>query len=154
MNSLKERIKRSILIRYTETKLNKSSKHLSKTIPWIQRQSMTNTIEAHCRVLLNELINRTGNQSFRQNKFIVDSIFKYTLGRSENLLKSNKKAKDIKTYMQLNSYIVYDEISKGIAENKNKKAIKYNIEKELSDIQEKIDSKMSIEEILKEKITA
>ena len=56
--------------------------------------------------------------------------------------------------MQLNSYIVYDEIMKGIASYKNKKAIKFNIEKQLSQIQEKLDAKVSIEEILQEKIGA
>ncbi len=154
MNGLKEKIKKSLLIKYTEKKMHDCCSHLSKSIPWIQRQSLSNTIETHCKVLLNSLINKSEMQSFRQNKYIIDSIFKYTLGKSENLLKSNKKAKDIKAYMQLNSFIVFDEISKGILNNKNKQAIKFNIEKELSDIQEKIDLKMNIEEILKEKISA
>ena len=100
------------------------------------------------------MINKQGRHSFRENKFIVDSIFKYTLGKSENLLKSNKKAKDIKSYMQLNSYIVYDTINKGISENKNKKSIIFNIEKQLSEIQEEIDSKKSIDEILQSRISA
>ena len=56
--------------------------------------------------------------------------------------------------MQLNSFIVFDEITKGIAANKNKKAIRFNIEKQLSDVQEKMDSKMSIEELLQERISA
>ena len=154
MNSLKDRIKKSMLIRYTETKMNEQIKHLSKSIPWIQRKSLTNTIETHCRVLLDSLLNRSGRQEFRQNKFIVDSILKYTLGKSENLLKTNRKAKDIKAYMQLNSFIVFDEITKRIAANKNKKAIRFNIEKQLSDVQEKMDSKMSIEELLQERISA
>ena len=67
---------------------------------------------------------------------------------------TNKKAKDIKSYMQLNSYIVYEEIRKGIETNKNRRAIKFNIEKQLSDIQERIDSKVSIEDILQERIGA
>ena len=50
--------------------------------------------------------------------------------------------------------IVYDEIMKGLSANKNRKAIKFNIEKQLSDIQERMDSKVSIEEILQERIGA
>ena len=56
--------------------------------------------------------------------------------------------------MQLNSYVVYDEIQKGISANISKRAIKFNIEKQLSDIQERMDSKINIEEILQEKISA
>jgi len=154
MNELKENFKKYLLIKYAKARLNESNNHLSKSIPWIQRKSLSNTIETHCRVLLNTLINDSGKQSLRRNKFIIDSILKYTLGRSENLLKSNRKAKDIKSYMQLNSYIVYDEIIKGLASNKNKKAIRFNIEKQLSEIQEKIDSKVSLDEILEERISA
>jgi hypothetical protein len=154
MNELKENIKKYLLVKYAETKMKECSNRLSKSIPWIQRKSLTNTIETHCKVLLNTLVNGCEKQSFRQNKFIVDSILKYTLGKSENLLKSNKKAKDIKSYMQLNSFIVYDEIMKGISSNKNKRTIKFNIEKQLSEVQERMDSKMTIDEILKEKIEA
>lgn len=154
MNELKENIKKYLLVKYAESKLNQSNNHISKSIPWIQRKSLANTIETHCRILLNTLINQSGKQSLRQNKFIIDSILRYTLGRSINLLKTNKKAKDIKSFMQLNSYIVYDEIMKGIASNKTKRTIKYNIEKQLSQIQERMDSKISIDEILQEKINA
>ncbi len=154
MNQLKEYAKKYILIKYTKARLKECSNHLSKSLPWIQRKSLSNTIQTHCRVLLNSLINDSEKQSLRQNKYIVDSILKYTLGRSENILKSNRKAKDIKTYMQLNSFIVFDEISKGINANRNKKAIKFNIEKQLAEVQERIDSKVSLEEILKEKIGA
>lgn len=154
MNELKDSIKKYLLIKYAQSRLNMSNNYMSKSIPWIQRKSLSNNIESHCRVLLNSLINQCGEQHLRRNKFIIDSIFKYTLGRSENLLKSNKKAKDIKSYMQLNSFIVYDEIMKGLAEKKNKKAITFNIEKQLSELQERIDSKTGIEEILNERISA
>lgn len=148
MNELKERIKKYLLVKHTEAKLKECSEHISKTIPWIQRKSFSNTIQTHCRVLLNSLINDYEKQSLRRNKYIVDSILKYNLERSETILKSGKRAKDIKSYMQLNSYIIFDEISKGISLNKSKKAIKYNIEKKLSLIQEKIDAKNTPEEIL------
>lgn len=154
MNEIKENIKKYILVKYAETRLNECNRHLSKTIPWIQRKGLMNTIDTHCRVLLDTLINKTERQSFRLNKFIVDSILKYTLGKSENLLKSNRKTKDIKSYMQLNSYIVFDEIMKGVASNKNRKAIMFNIEKQLSDVQERLDSKAGIEELLQERISA
>lgn len=151
---MRENLKKYFIIKYAEKKLEESNKRLSKSIPWIQRKSLTNNIETHCRILLDNLINRDEKQTFRLNKFVIDSIFKYTLGRSENLLKSNKKAKDIKSYMQLNSYIVYDEIKKGLENNKNQRTIKFNIEKQLSYVQEKMDSKVSIEQILEERITA
>lgn len=154
MSGVKESLKRYFLIKYAEAKLNKCNHSISKSLPWIQRKSLSNTIETHCKVLLNSLLNNCDNQSFRQNKYIIDSILKYTLIKSENLLKSNKKVKDIKSYMQLNSYIVYDEIIKGISENKNKKSINYNIEKNLSSLQERIDSKTDINEILKQTISA
>ena len=70
------------------------------------------------------------------------------------MLKTTKNAKDIKTYMQLNSFIVFDEVKKGVSSNKNKRTIKFNIEKQMSEIQEKMNSKISLEEILEEKITA
>ena len=79
MNELKENIKKYLLVKYAETRVNECSSHLSKSIPWIQRKGLTNTIQTHFRVLLNTLINGSEKQSFRQNKFIVDSILKYTL---------------------------------------------------------------------------
>lgn len=154
MNKLKENIKKYLLVKYTESKIKKCNNQLAKSIPWIQRKSLCNTIETHYRVLLNTLLNESEYQSFRQNIFIVDSIMKYTLKRSANLLKTNKKVKDIKSYMQLNSYIVYDEISKGLLNNKNKRTIRFNIEKHLSQIQERIDTRTNIEDLLQEQITA
>lgn len=154
MNTLKDSFKRYLLIKYTQSKLIKCKKELSKNLPWIQGKSLFNTINTHMYVLLDTLFNNSNKQCLRQNKFIVDSIFKYTLERSEDLLKSNKKPKDIKSYMQLNSYIVYDEIKKGIEEHKNQKTIKFNIEKQLSEIQEKMDSKENtIDEILQSVIS-
>ncbi len=154
MKNFKDCIKDYAIIKYAEVKLKQSTDHMSKKLPWIQRKSLLNTIHTHCAVLLDSMINNQGRHSFRQNKFIVDSIFKYTLQKSENLLKSNKKAKDIKSYMQLNSYIVYDAISKGFAENKNKKSIIFNIEKQLSEVQEEMDAKKSIEDIIQSRISA
>ena len=129
MNTLKDSFKRYLLIKYTQSKLIKCKKELSKNLPWIQGKSLFNTINTHMYVLLDTLFNNPNKQCLRQNKFIVDSIFKYTLERSENLLKSNKKTKDI------------NEIKKGIEEHKNQKTIKFNIEKQLSEIQERMDSK-------------
>lgn len=154
MREIKENIKKYLLVKYADTRLNECTAHLSKSIPWIQRKSLINTIETHFKVLLNSLINQERQQTLRLNKFIVDLILKYTLGKSESMLKTTKNAKDIKTYMQLNSYIVFDEVKKGVSLNKNKRTIKFNIEKQMSEIQEKINSKISLEEILEEKITA
>ena len=154
MRNLKNEIKKYLLIKHTEAKLKECNERIEKTIPWIQRKSMSNTIEAHCKVLLNELINNSQKQSLRLNKYIVDSILKYSVYRSEAILRTNKKAKDIRDIMQLNSYIVFDEISKGINSHNNKKAIKYNIEKQLALLQERIEAKINPEELLKEKIGA
>ena len=153
MQILSDNLKKYLLIKYTQSKLTQSKKMLFKTLPWIQSKSIFNTINTHLNLLLNSLLSTSDRQSLRQNKFIVDSIFKYTLERSENLLKSNKHAKDIKSYMQLNSYIVYDEIIKGLKSDKNKKTIKFNIEKQLSEIQEQMDSKVSMDELLQQVIT-
>ena len=153
MHELSDSFKKYLLVKYTQSKLNHSRKALFKTLPWIQSKSIFNTINTHINILLNSFSSNPEKQSLRQNKFIVDSIFKYTLERSENLLKSNKKTKDIKSYMQLNSYIVYDEIIKGLKSDKNKKTIKFNIEKQLSEIQEQMDSKVSMDELLQQVIT-
>ena len=70
------------------------------------------------------------------------------------MIKANKKAKDIKSYMQLNSYVVYDEISKGLTNKQDKKTIKFNIEKTLSAIQERLNSNETPEDVLNELIGA
>lgn len=154
MTNLKEEIKNHLLLNYTKSRMVKSEQGLSKKISWIQRQSLINTIHSHCNVLLHSLLEQNAISSFRERKFIVDSIFKYTFLKGEYLLKANKRIKDIKPYMQLNSYIVFDEITRGLNENRTKKSIIFNIEKQLSDVQEKIDSKMSVEELLEERTKA
>ncbi len=154
MTNLKEEIKNYLLLNYTKSRMTKSEQGLSKKISWIQRQSLINTIHTHCSVLLRSLLDQNAISSFRERKFIVDSIFKYTFLKGEDLLKANKRIKDIKPYMQLNSYIVFDEIVRGLTENRTKKSIIFNIEKQLSDVQEKIDSKMSVEELLEERTNA
>lgn len=148
MSETKEKLKKYLLVKYTEAKLKECNKGISKSIPWIQKKTLTNTIETHCRVLLNTLLNKRGKQSLRENKFIIDSIFEYTLKRSENLLKTKKKVKDIKTYMQLNSYIVFEEIEKGLTNKVGKKTITYNIEKQLAKVREQTNEKQSPQEIL------
>ncbi len=154
MSSIKEDIKRYLLIKHAQKKLEECNKQISKNIPWIQRKNFLDTVNSHCGVVLNSLINENDKQHLRRNEYIIDSVLHYIIDRSEAVLKISKKSSDIKAYMQLNSYIVYDEIKKGLSENKNKKTIKFNIEKELSQIQERMDSKVSIEDILQEKISA
>ena len=154
MSSIKEDIKRYLLIKHAKNKLEECNKQISKNIPWIQRKNFLDTINSHCGVVLNTLINEEEKQHLRRNEYIIDSVLHYIIDRSEAVLKISKKTSDIRTYMQLNSYIVYDEIKKGLSENKNKKTIKFDIEKELSQIQERMDSKVSIDEILQEKISA
>ncbi len=148
MNEITNNFKRYILVQYTQNRLKHYKKELFKTLPWIQSKSLFNTINSHINVLLNALFQSKQEQSLRENKYIVDSIFKYTLGRSENLLKSNHKAKNIKSYMQLHSYIIYDEITKGLQAGKSRQLIQFNIEKQLHGIQEKINSNVNMDEIL------
>ena len=143
---LTENIKKYLLVKHTEAKLKKCKEEIEKNVPWIQRKNVANTVETHCKVLLNALLQE--KQSLRRNKYIVDSILKYTIEKGETVIKAHKKSDDFKTYMQLNSYIVFDEIAKGLADSKNKKTIRFNIEKQLSLVQEKMDLKQSPEEIL------
>ena len=154
MSELKENIKKYLLVRHTQAKLKEYNKRISKTIPWIWRKGLMNNIETHCNVLLNSLLNEEKTQKLRQNKYIVDSILKYNLERSESILKTNKTIKNMKTFMQLNSYIIFDEISKGISEHKNKNNIEFNIRTQLSLAQEKINSASNVEEVLNDKIGA
>lgn len=143
---LTENIKKYLLVKHTEAKLKKCREEIEKNVPWIQRKNITNTVETHCKVLLNALLNE--KQSLRRNKYIVDSILKYTIEKGETIIKSHKKTDEFKTYMQLNSYIVFDEIAKGLADNKNKQAIKFNIDKQLSLVREKLELNQTPEEIL------
>ena len=74
MNELKENIKKYLLVKHAQAKLKEYNNSISKSIPWIQRKSLTNNIETHIKVLLNSLINDCGSQSLRRNEYIVDSI--------------------------------------------------------------------------------
>ncbi len=152
MNELNDSLKKYLIVNYAKYKLNKYRKNLLQSLPWIQSKSIFNTINTHLSILLNTLFNEQTKQSWSADKYIIDSIFKYTLEKSENLVKLNKKIKNIKSYMQLNSYIVFDEISKGLQSDKDKKSINYNIEKRLCSVQEKIDLKVNMDEILHEVI--
>lgn len=154
MKDLKRNLKNYLLIKYAEKKLTKKNDQLSKSIPWIKRKHLSNTIQTHCAVLLYSLLNNGQGLSFRENKFIIDSLLKYTLTKGENLVKATGQTKSIKPFMQLNSFIVYDEIIKGISEKKSQKTIIFNIEKQLSEIQEQLDSDINAEELLQEKISA
>lgn len=154
MKDLKRNLKNYLLIKYAEKKLTKKNDQLSKSIPWIKRKHLSNTIQTHCAVLLDSLLNNGQGLSFRENKFIIDSLLKYTLIKGENLVKATGQTKSIKPFMQLNSFIVYDEIIKGISEKKSQKTIIFNIEKQLSEIQEQLDSDINAEELLQKKISA
>ena len=148
MKELNDCLKKYLIVNYTKYKLNKCRKNLLKSLPWIQGKSIFNTINTHMSILLNTLFSEQTKQSWSEDKYFIDSMFKYTLEKSENLVKLNKKVKNIKSYMQLNSYIVFDEISKGLQADKDKKSIDFNIEKRLCSVQEKIDLKINMDEIL------
>ena len=55
-------------------------------------------------------------------------------------------------FMQLNSFIIFDEITKGLALNKKKKAIDFNIRMQLMLAQEKINSSFTVEDVLNDTI--
>ncbi len=152
MENLKENIKKYLLIKHTQSRLKEYDKRVSKTIPWIWRKGLMNNIETHCKVLLNSLFNSEEKQTFRKNKYIIDSILKYNIENSEKLVQSKKRIKNIKSFMQLNSYIIFDEIAKGLAEHKDKKTIDINIKRKLLIAQEKINSSFGVEDILNEAI--
>ena len=150
MSELKENIKKYLLIKHTEAKIREYNKRIAETLPWIWRKGIINNMETHCNVLLNSLLNQEKKQKYRQTKYIIDSILKYNIERSETILKSSKKIKNIKKFMQLNSYIIFEEISKGILEHKKKNAIDFNIRTQLSLIQEKINKASNVETVLDE----
>lgn len=152
MSELKENIKKYLLVKHTQAKLKEYNKKISKNIPWIMRKGLMNNFETHCNVLLNSLLNEEKKQKLRQNKYIVDSILKFNFERSENLIKSNKRIRNMKSFMQLNSYIIYEEATKGFIEHKDKDAIDFNIRMQLSLAQEKINSVSDVEEVLNDKI--
>ena len=152
MSEISENIKKYLLVKHTQAKLKEYNNRITKTIPWIWRKGLMNNIETHCNVLLNSLLNTETKQKLRQNKYIIDSILKYNIERSESLLKSNKRIKNMKSFMQLNSYIIYDEIMKGILEHKNKNIIDFNIRTQLTLAQERINKASNVEEVLNDKI--
>lgn len=154
MQDLKRNLKNYLLIKYAKRKLTQKKNKLSKNIPWIKRKHLLNTIQSHCSVLLDSLMNQNNNFRLKENKFIVDKVLKYSLEKGENILHANGQVKMIKPFLQLNNFIVYEEIINGIKEKKSKKTIIFNIEKQLSEIQEKIDSEVDAKQILQEKISA
>ena len=154
MSELKEKLKKYLLVKHTEARLKEVNKHVEKTIPWIWRKGLMNNIQTHCNVLLNSLLNEEEKQTLRTNKYIVDSILKYNVERSETLIKANKKINNMKTFMQLNSYIIFEEIAKGLAEHKKKNAIDFNIRMQLSLAQERINAAFKIEDVLNDRIGA
>lgn len=152
MGNLTDSLKKYLLIKHTQSKLKEYNKRISKTVPWIWRKGLMNNIETHCDVLLNSFLNTDEKQPFKTSKYIIDSILKYNIERSEKLIQANKKIKNMKSFMQLNSYIIFDEIMKGLAEHKNKKAIDFNIRMQLLLAQEKINTTFNVDAVLNEKI--
>ncbi len=154
MKNIKKEVKNYLLIKYAKNKLIQKSNLISEKISWIKRKHLSNTVYSHCAVLVEFLTSKECNFSFKNKKFIFDNILKYSLVKGENLIKANGQIKIIKPFLQLNSYIIYEEIINGITEKKSKKSIAFNIEKKLAEIQEKIDSESDAEQILIEKISA
>ncbi len=154
MKELKKNLKNYLLAKYAEKKIANINSNITSNIPWIKKKHLSNTINTHCLVLLDSLLEKECELSFREKKFLFDKIMKYSIQKGESVLKANGKVKIIKPLLRLNSFIVYDEVIKGLLEKKSRKSILFNIEKQLLQIQEKIDSDIDAEEILQEKISA
>lgn len=152
--SLRKSIENHLIVKYLKNKFRAKERQLAKHAPWIKRQHLTKIVKGHCNVLIASLLNEEQKFSFREKKFIIDKILDFCFEKGLSNLKVNSKIKEIKPLLHINSYIIYEEFLKGIQENKNTKNINFNINKELTLVQEKIAKSNCVEEILDEKIGA
>lgn len=154
MKKIKKEIKNSLLIQHTKNQIKKQEKQLLKTTPWIKTRHLSNIVKNHCSVLLDSLLNDEDyGFTFEENKFIVDKIISYSFEKGANLLGTKADRQTIQPLLQVNSYVMFEELVKGLCCDKSKKTISFSIDKELNSIQEQIDTEGSIEKILEEKIT-
>lgn len=153
MKKLKEDIKDNLLINHAKGQIKKKEKELLKTTSWIKTRHLSNIVKEHCSVLLDALINEDYDFSFKEEKFIIDKIIDYSFEKGADLLGSKADRQTIKPLLQVNSYVIFAELMKGLYCDRSKKTISYSIDKELNNIQEQIDKQCSIEKILEEKIT-
>lgn len=152
MKKIKKEIKNSLLVQHAKNQIKKKEKDLLKTTSWIKTRHLTNIVKQHCSVLLETLLNEGYNFSYEKNKFIIDKIISYSFEKGANLLGTKADRETIQPLLQVNSYVMFEELIKGFKDNKSQKTISFSIDKELNNIQEQIDEAGSIEKILEDRI--
>jgi len=152
MNNIKTDIENSILIMYLNYKFNIKNYQASKKISWIKRQHLTKLVKEHCNVLMQELLNDKQDFSFMDKKFIVDKILNTSFEKGLGHLKANAQINMINPILRLNSYVIYEEFTKGVMARRSMKNIKYNINKELTIVSEEIAKRASAKQVLEERI--
>lgn len=153
MRFISKEIKNHFLIHYAKKKIKLKEKQLLKNNPWIKVKHLSNIVKSHCSVLLETLFSTEYSFSFRENKFILDKIIDYSFDKGSSFLGTNTDMKSIKPLLQVNSYIMFEELIKGLISNKSNKTISFSIERELNKIQEQIGPDSTIEKILEETIS-
>lgn len=152
MNDIKTDIKNKILVMYLKQRFNIKNRQAAKNLPWIKRQHLSKLVKEHCNALMQVLLNDTQYFSFREKKFIIDNILNTSFEKGLSHLKANAQINIIKPMLHLNSYVIYEEFTKGVMEKRSKRNIGYNINRELTIVSEKMAQKASAQEILEERI--
>jgi len=152
MKNIKTDIKNRILVMYLKHRFNIKNRQAARNIPWIKRQHLTKLVKEHCNALMQVLLTDTHDFSFREKKFIVDKILNTSFEKGLAHLKANAKIDRIRPILHLNSYIIYEEFSKGVMAKRSKRNIGYSINRELMMVSEEIAKKASAQEVLEERI--
>ena len=152
MNNIKKDIENRVLVMYLKHRFNTKNRQASKNISWIKSQHLTKIVKEHCNALMQVLLDDKQNFSFMEKKFIVDRILNTSFEKGLIHLKANAQINMIKPMLHLNSYIIYEEFTKGVMARRSTKNIRYSINKELTIVSEEIAQKASAQEVLDERI--
>lgn len=152
MNKIRTNIENRVLVMYLKHRFNIKNRQAAKNISWIKRQHLTKLVKEHCNALMQVLLNDKQDFSFREKKFIVDNILNTSFEKGLSHLKANAQINMIEPMLHLNSYIIYEEFTKGVVARRSKKNIGYNINKELTIVSEQIAKKASVKKVLEERI--
>ena len=152
MNKIKTDIKNQILVMFLKHRFNVKNRQAARNISWIKSQHLTKIVKEHCNALMQVLLSDTQDFSFREKKFIVDKILTTSFEKGLVHLKANAKIDRIRPILHLNSYIIYEEFSKGIMAKRSKRNIDYSINRELMMVSEEIAKKTSAKEVLEKRI--
>lgn len=152
MSEIKTAIENRILVMYLKHKFNVKNRQAAKNVSWIKRQHLNKIVKEHCNALMSALLNDGKRFSFGEKKFIINRILNSAFEKGLSHLKSNSQINMIKPMLHLNSYVIYEEFAKGVEAKRSKKNIKFNINKELTIINEEVTKKASAEVVLEELI--